>query len=39
MLQRGGGEEEEGSSFISFSRSVFIDVGSVSSSESVFIDV
>jgi hypothetical protein len=39
MLQRGGGREGEeggGSGFISFSRSVLINVGSVSSSESVF---
>jgi hypothetical protein len=40
MLQREEEEgEEKGSGFISSPRSIFIDVDSVSSSKSVFIDV
>jgi hypothetical protein len=35
MLQREEGREEEGSGSISFSRSVLIDVGSISSPKSV----
>jgi hypothetical protein len=39
MLQRGGEGEGEDSGFISSPRSIFIDVDSVSSLKSVFIDV
>jgi hypothetical protein len=40
MFQRGeGGEGEEGSGSMSSSRNIFINVDSVNSSESVFIDV